>query len=67
MEPKDIFTTINKVRDNPNIVINEIKDQLKRYDSSHLDFSPILFLEQRKMQKSELFQVSQHGKKPYLQ
>ena len=28
---EDIFTIINKVRENPSLVVNEIKDQLKRY------------------------------------
>lgn len=67
MEAKDIFMTINKVRDNPNIVINEIKDQLKRYSKSYLDFNQIQFLGQKKMQGLELFLVSLHGKRQYLQ
>lgn len=49
IEPQDIFATINQVRDNPNIIINEIKDQLKRYTSKHLDLNPMLSLGQKKM------------------
>lgn len=30
INPKDILETINKVRENPNIALNEIKDQLKK-------------------------------------
>ena len=60
---QDIFAIINKVRENPSLVLNEIKDQLKRYTLCACSvFSLILFTEPNAISKSVLFRVRLDGK-----
>lgn len=49
-----MFDIINKVRENPNIALNEIKDQLKRYPYNYLDLNQTVCIETRKILKLEL-------------
>jgi len=49
-----VFDIINKVRENPNIALNEIKDQLKRYPYNYLDLNQTVYIETRKILKLEL-------------
>lgn len=62
MEPQDIFDAINKVRENPNAIINQIKDQLKRCIYLHLDSNPVLYIETKIVLGSGQSQEKQVGK-----
>ena len=65
MNPKDILEAINQVRLNPNIALNQIKDQLKKLTFQYLDFNQTIYIGIKKILKLELYLKKLDGKIPF--
>lgn len=64
IKPEDILESVNKVRENPSLALNEIKDQLKKSFSPYAGSSPTASTAIKRISRSGLSPARWAGKMP---